>query len=273
LQGLLVALNLAVGAWRVGPCAQVTDRAVVQQLAQCLVVDVGERVVGHQSLSDDPMLKEPVQCAAGERGHGRGLLVVVDLRVRQAAAVINDRVDVLPADPGGAPGAIPRQRVPGPGEPPELLDVHMQQVPGARPHIAHDPRALGWLPPRAAPTPQDLVDSRVRAPNQHRDRPGTPARPLAQLTDPLLLPGRTPRGENGEDDWNLNQTRQRLSLSGDRRAPAAHPLPHRRLRHVPPRSSLREGHPVINDTTNDHLPPTRSHAGSMVRHSGPPLRW
>jgi hypothetical protein len=194
----------------------------------------------------------------------------VDLRVRQATAVIDDRMHVLPAGPPRAPGAITCQRVPGLGEPPELLDVHMQQVPRARPLIAHDPRALGWLPPRTATAPQDLVHGRVRPPDQHRNRPGTPARPPAQLTDPLLLPRRTLGGRTVRATGTLLQARLGLSLSGGRRSPAAHPLPDRGLRHVPPRPSLREGHPIIHDTTNDHLPPTRGHASSMVRHSGPP---
>jgi len=55
------------------------DRAGVQQLTQGLVVDVGERVVAHQPLGDDPVLQKPVQRAARERRDGRGLLVVVDL--------------------------------------------------------------------------------------------------------------------------------------------------------------------------------------------------
>ncbi|HWX46215.1 MAG TPA: hypothetical protein VNY52_12960 [Solirubrobacteraceae bacterium] len=79
MQGLLVALDLAVGAGRVGPGAEVADLAAVEQLAQRLVVNVGERVVGHQPLGDDPAIKEPVQRAAGERRHGWSFLVVVDL--------------------------------------------------------------------------------------------------------------------------------------------------------------------------------------------------
>ena len=71
LQGLLVALDLAVGAGRVGPGADVADRAAVEQFAQTAVVDVGERVVGHQPLGGDPVVEVEVQRAAGERGHGR----------------------------------------------------------------------------------------------------------------------------------------------------------------------------------------------------------
>src|SRR4051794_1102016 len=79
LQRLLVALHLPVRPRRVGPGAPVLDRARMQQLAQRAVVDVAERVVGHQPLRDDAVVEQPVQRAAGEGGHGRGLLVVVDL--------------------------------------------------------------------------------------------------------------------------------------------------------------------------------------------------
>src|SRR3954451_15812202 len=77
LQRLLVALDLAVGAGRVGPSADVADRAGAQQFAQRAVLDVGERVVGHQPLGDDAVVKEEVQRAVGERGDGGGALVVV----------------------------------------------------------------------------------------------------------------------------------------------------------------------------------------------------
>src|SRR3954451_12652149 len=79
LQRLLVALDLAVGARRVGPRADVADRAAVEQFAQRAVVDVGERVVAHQPLGDDAVLEEEIQRALGERGHRRRGLVVMDL--------------------------------------------------------------------------------------------------------------------------------------------------------------------------------------------------
>src|SRR5664280_3371594 len=186
------------------------DRAGVQQLTQGLVVDVGERVVAHQPLGDDPVVEEPVQCAACERGDGGGLLVVVDLWVGQPAAVIDDRVHVLPADASGAFAAIAGQRVPRLGELAELLDVHVQQVPGTRPLVADDRWALGWLGARAASTPQHLMHSRVRASDLHSDRPGTPAGPLAQLTDPFFLLARNPGGRAA---WTAGALRESGAVS------------------------------------------------------------
>jgi hypothetical protein len=55
-----------------------------EQLAQRPVVDVGERVVAHQSLRDDPVLCEEGERPSDEPGHRRRLLVVVELDVGEA---------------------------------------------------------------------------------------------------------------------------------------------------------------------------------------------
>src|SRR3954447_1314182 len=85
----------------------------------------------------------------------------------------------------------------GLGELAELLDVHVQQVAGARPQIAHDRRRLWPRPPRAAAPAQDLMDRGVRPANLLRigEPPRTPARLLAQRADrSSLLLGHLGRG-------------------------------------------------------------------------------
>lgn len=82
-EGLVEALDLAVGPWRVGACADVLDRSSPEQLPEGLALGVGERVVGHQPLADDSLLQEPVQSTAGERGDRGGGLISVDLGVGQ----------------------------------------------------------------------------------------------------------------------------------------------------------------------------------------------
>jgi hypothetical protein len=56
-------------------------RAAMQQLAQRAALGIRERVIGHQPLGGDAVLKEPVQRARGERGDGVGAFVVVQLAV------------------------------------------------------------------------------------------------------------------------------------------------------------------------------------------------
>jgi hypothetical protein len=76
----------------------VADRAAVKQLAQRAVLDVGERVVGHQPLGHDAVVEEEDQGPLRESGDGGGAFVGVQLAVGQARAVIDDRVAVLPAN-------------------------------------------------------------------------------------------------------------------------------------------------------------------------------
>jgi len=85
----------------------VLDRAGVQQGLERAVVGVGPGVVGQQPLGHDALLKQAVQAATHERGHGLGALVVEYLGVGQAAAVIDDRVHVLPAHAGERWGRSP----------------------------------------------------------------------------------------------------------------------------------------------------------------------
>jgi hypothetical protein len=235
-------------------------------------VDVGERVVGHHALGDDSVGEEPVQRAAGEGGDGGGSLVVVDLRVGQAAAVVDDRVHVLEAHPPRALGAVTGQRVAGRLELPEALDVHVQQLAGARPLVANDRRPGAGLGPRAASAAQHPMHRRVRPTDLDGQASRAPPGPAAQLADPPLLVGRHPRRARLRATRALGQARQRRALLGQRGPPAAHPLPHRGLRDVRPGGRLGERLALLDDTTHDLPAPQRRVAGSMVRHFRASLR-
>ena len=69
-----------------------------EQLPEGAVVDVAERVVGHQPLGADPVGGEEGEGAFHEAGHGRCLLVVVELDVGEPGAVVDDRVGKVVAD-------------------------------------------------------------------------------------------------------------------------------------------------------------------------------
>jgi hypothetical protein len=91
---------------------------------------------------------EPGQGALHEGGDGGGRLVVEQLAIGQAAVIVDHGVEVIVAKRvalvGRGRGAIAGDRVPGPGKPRIALDIHMQQVAGARPFVATK-RSARWL--------------------------------------------------------------------------------------------------------------------------------
>jgi hypothetical protein len=101
------ALNLSVGLRPVGLGAQVLDLTNGEEFSQRAVVDVGERVVGHQALGADAVALKPSQSALHECGDGRGALIGVQLDVGQAGVVVDDRVREVVANAGpiGHPAA------------------------------------------------------------------------------------------------------------------------------------------------------------------------
>ena len=182
-----------VGAGPVGLGSEVTDALAGEQLAEGAVLDVAERVVGHQPLRDHAAVGEPGECALDKAGHGRRGLVVVELDVGEAAVVVDGRVREVASDPGAwihpvaaALGAITGDRVPGPLESPVAGRVHVQEVAGAGPLVAV--RRLLRRPrgPRDAIPREHLRDRRMRptalASNQSWPPPGAPA----DRADPLL---------------------------------------------------------------------------------------
>jgi hypothetical protein len=121
----------------------VGDRPAIEQLGQGAALGVAEVVVGHQSLYGDPVLFEELEGPSGEGGDGLGPLVVVDLRVGQPRAVVDDRVHDLPADPSRALAPVAGQRMAGFLETAELLDVHVQDSAG--PDLPHGVRNVSGL--------------------------------------------------------------------------------------------------------------------------------
>ena len=117
---------------------------------------------------------------------------------------------------------------------------------------------------RAAAAPQDLMDSGVRPADLDGDPAGAPAGPAAQLADLLLLRGRHAGRRAMRTAGTLLKARQRRALGRGGLSPAAHPLPHRRLRDVRPGGRLGERLTVLNDTTNDVIATARRQARSMV---------
>ena len=137
------ALDLAVGARPVGLRAQVLDPAPLEQLAQRAVLDLGERVVGHQPPGCDPVALEPGQRALDERRHRRRPLVCVQLDVGEPRVVVDDRVGEVLADsrlgrhpPARALRTITGDRVAGALEARIARDVDFQQIAWARPLAA-----------------------------------------------------------------------------------------------------------------------------------------
>src|SRR3954449_618722 len=74
--------------------------------------------------------------APEEGGDGFLALVVEDLDVGQARAVVDADVHELPADPAAARRAVAVDAMPGPPDAPELLDVDVDQLAGQRTLVA-----------------------------------------------------------------------------------------------------------------------------------------
>ena len=215
-----------------------------------------------------PWSRNQSRGAAGERGHGGGALIVVQLAVGEPGAVVDDRVAVLPAHAPRALGAVAGDGVPGLGELAELLDVHVQQVARARPLVADDRRALRRRPARAAAAPEHLMDGRMRPGDL--GLVGEPARAPAgafpQLADPCGLVDRHLGRRAPRPAGALGQAGPRRALSRGGLTPATHPLPDRRLRDVRPGRGPGERLAFLGDTTHDFPASQRCVAGSMVRH-------
>src|SRR5690606_5407738 len=107
-----------------------------------VAVAVGEGVVGHHSLDPgDAHGGEVDSCPPQEPGAGLGPFVGVDLAVGPAGVVIDHGVDVVIAN---APAAVAVARGAAVGAPAaavgdlaQLLHIHVDQLPGPGPLVAH----------------------------------------------------------------------------------------------------------------------------------------
>ncbi len=176
---------------------------------------VGGAVVGHQPLDPDALGRVEAQRPPQKADAGCGLLVGEQLHVGEPGRVVDADVHELPAGAAGAPawtalagGAVARALAP---DPPELLDVDVQELPGPLALVAI--RRLGRLEARELAEPdagQDPLHRGERHPERQRDlltsephaaqrrdrrdavlwrRPGLAARRRAAIDQPDLALG------------------------------------------------------------------------------------
>ena len=191
------ALGLAVGAWPVGPGAQ------MPQAEQAAGDGVDRRaitgaVVAHHALHRDPVAGVESDRAAQESRCGGALLVCEHLDVGQASGVIDADVHELPTLGCAAPAgtavcvlarALAGHAVPGAGDHAEPLDVDVDQLARACALVAicrlgrFEPAELAQPDP-----PQDRRDGRERHTETDRDlRSGHPQPPQRRdRPDPVL---------------------------------------------------------------------------------------
>jgi len=101
LEASVEPLDLPVLPGAVRLDQQVGGPDLGQQPRQGAVAGVAPVVVGHDRLdASDAVSGEVLDRAGQELGAGRGFLVGEDLGIREAAVVVDQRVDVIEADPG-----------------------------------------------------------------------------------------------------------------------------------------------------------------------------
>src|SRR5690606_18899368 len=142
LQGPVESFDLAVlpgAVWLDEHLPGIQGR---DHIAQAVLVGPG--VVGHDPLDPgDAVGGEVVGGPSEERRAGRALLIGQDLAVGQPGVVIDQGVDVIEPDLGGAvvsgfpSGAAVRAPATPVGDPADLLDVHVHQLAGTVAFIAH----------------------------------------------------------------------------------------------------------------------------------------
>lgn len=154
----------------------------------------------------------------------------------------------------------------------EALDVHLQQISGARPLKTPHLLSRPFRQARESSPGQAARDGGVRHPELGGDQPRTPARALASLTHSIMhllaAASRLPV-------WHRRTilcpgTREPLLLA--RTAIALNPILHRGDRHTPPRRGLAAGHPLTQALLDqlDALP--AGQPPTLVQHPGPPRR-
>ena len=159
---------------------------------------VARAIVGEDALDPDLACGEPVRRALPERGGGRTLFVVEDLRVRDPSAVVDDGVQVPVTDRGPSPSRSVPATVDPPtttvGDPGERLHVDVDELTGLIMFIATHRLTI-----RCAVTavqspqtlmPQHVLHSRRRDPQLMADVISAPAALHAQPND---LPATRPR--------------------------------------------------------------------------------
>ena len=192
------ALGLAVGLWPARARAQVADaERPAGDRVHCRAV--GRAVVGQQAFDNDPVTAEEGHRPAQERARRRRLLVGQHLGVGQPGGVIDRDLHELPADrPAPQPITVGERRavvlVAGDTlarafDPPQLLDVDMDQLAGPRALVA----AGGLEPDPPQPAEADAGEDARHGRLRHRQQLGDLATGEAQPAQRRDPPGRDPR--------------------------------------------------------------------------------
>ena len=100
LEGPVEALDLPVLPGTVRSDQEVLDAGDVKKISERDTVGVVPRVVGHDRFDVDADVIELFECSCEELDRRRGFLVGKDLRIREPAVVIDDRVHLVEPDPG-----------------------------------------------------------------------------------------------------------------------------------------------------------------------------
>jgi len=128
-EGLLEALDLAVGLRAIRPGPQVADAVASEQLGERLVFGVGKGVVCHQAFRMDPVRLEEDERSLNKEKDRVCTLVLMQLAVGKSGVIIDDRVhELVPgtqARLASASVADPGHCVTGPCEAGEALRVHV----------------------------------------------------------------------------------------------------------------------------------------------------
>ena len=182
------AFRFAVGLGAIGARPAVFDAGASHHVLD-IVPEIAGAVVGENAPDADAELGE-VQQRAQEKRRGRGpVFAREDFRVRNACAVIDRDVHVLPADARTASASIAVNAMADAANLPELLDVEMHEVARALVLVAHDrSRRLERVEMRE-PQPALFSDD-VRERNAVVLRNADRAPPLATPTRnlPTLMP-------------------------------------------------------------------------------------
>ena len=160
------AFRLAVGLRPEGPCRQMPSAELVEGSREGARPRVVLGVVGHDPLDAHPEPGEEGRRLAQERSTRRAPLVGVADGIGDPAHVVDDLVDVVVAamGPWRAVASPPEAVATAVGDTPQLLDVHVEQLPGVLADVA-DGDARGSVPigqAREAMAAQDIADGRAR---------------------------------------------------------------------------------------------------------------
>jgi hypothetical protein len=181
------ALRLPVGLRPERPGPEVTCADLVERLGECPRHRVVAGVVGHDPLDPDTKAGEERGSLAQERRAGRPALIGEDRGVRHAAHVVDDLVDVVVAAVrAGRPAAPASEAVTAAvGDPPELLDIHVQQFARSLSDIADRDarRAVPIGQARQTVARQDVADGGARHPDDRGQAMGTDTQFVASSQD------------------------------------------------------------------------------------------